>query len=74
MSTMSDRDRLKAYGKVAYGSLKVASGLLMATGHGLVGAYLRNHGQMNAAIRASTCTCRSGKQLVESGLAELKRG
>jgi hypothetical protein len=64
--------RMKACGKVALGAAKMVSGVVTATGHGLVGTYCRNHRAIQAAIALGVYSLASGTEMIEHGIAEFK--
>ncbi len=67
------KQKLKAAGKIAFGAFKMTSGVLTATGHGLMGGYLRRHHMMQAAIRLGANSVKSGTETITEGLDEWKK-
>ena len=65
--------KLIAAGKIALGSARIASGLVTATGHGLIGAACRNHHMMNLAVRIGVKSGIAGRNQLDEGLAEWKQ-
>ena len=67
-----DQRKLRAAGKGAVGAVKIVSGVATATGHGLLGAFLKSHHQMQAAARIGSMSFTSGRKLVSEGMRELQ--
>jgi hypothetical protein len=68
---MSDVNKMKAVGKIAVGAFRVTSGVLTATGHGLLGTYLRNHKMTHAAMHLGKLSVKGGVQQFQEGMREL---
>lgn len=67
------RERAIAAGKIGVGAARIVSSLALAAGHGVIGAWLRNHGRMAVAANLARRGFEAGKDLVEEGLADWKR-
>ncbi|MDE2619300.1 MAG: hypothetical protein KGL54_03960 [Sphingomonadales bacterium] len=65
--------KAKAAGTIALGAGRVASGILMATGHGLIGSFLRKHHMMRHAMRMGSESVKGGLKMVDDGLDEWKK-
>jgi hypothetical protein len=59
--------------KIALGSFQVASGVVTACGHGVVGAYARKHHMMGQAMRYGVANTKAGTEKIKEGLKELNR-
>jgi hypothetical protein len=72
---MDDRmaRQLKGAGKMAAGAASVVSGVMTATGHGLLGGVLRSHHMMGHAARMGALSVRNGAKQFQDGLADLGR-
>lgn len=68
---MSEPNKLLSVGKMAVGAARIASGIATATGHGLVGAYCRNHHMMAMASRIAKSSCEGGAKMFKEGAREL---
>ena len=68
---MADQKKLKAIAKVVGGAAQVVSGVLTATGHGLIGGYLRNHQMMAQASILGRKSVESGTKRFKEGLKEM---
>ncbi|MES1985894.1 MAG: hypothetical protein V4461_13165 [Pseudomonadota bacterium] len=64
--------KLAAAGKIAFGGFKVVSAVSTALGHGIMGAYLKNHGRMAVAAHIAMRGFESGKELIDEGLEDWK--
>jgi hypothetical protein len=60
--------KLAAAGTIALGVGKIVSGVSMATGHGLMGSYLKKHHMMGYAARVATQNCKSGADKIREGV------
>lgn len=65
--------KLIAAGKIALGAGRIASGLITATGHGLIGASLRQHHMMRNAFHLGKLSMMGGRRQLDEGLDEWKR-
>ncbi|MFO0865264.1 MAG: hypothetical protein U0744_11555 [Gemmataceae bacterium] len=63
-------DKLKAVGKIAMGVAQTASGIATATGHGIVGSFLRNHGAAASGMRLGTESAKKGMKAIEDGIRD----
>lgn len=68
---MSNQNTWTSVGKVAWGTARVVSGVLTATGHGLIGTYFRNHHMMWRAMYLGKLSVKEGLEKVEEGAREL---
>lgn len=64
--------KLGAAATMAFGAGRIVSGAIMGTGHGLIGAYLRNHGHIIAARLMAAKSIKAGAEMFEDGLDEWK--
>jgi hypothetical protein len=62
--------KLKAAGKIALGAARVVGGVATATGHGILGSYLRSHHQMNVAVRLAKSSIEGGGKMFKEGFEE----
>lgn len=67
---MADSDKLKAAAKIVAGAAQVVSGVVTATGHGLVGGYLRQHHMTAQAMMLGKKSVESGSKRFREGLRE----
>lgn len=70
---MTDEELKKkalAAGKVALGVGRIASGIVTATGHGLVGGFLKSHHMTQAAVRLGKAGVEGGAKMVKEGMKE----
>lgn len=67
------REKAIAAGKVGVGVARIVGSFALATGHGAVGAWLKNHGRMAVAANLARRGFEAGKALVEEGLADWKQ-
>ena len=72
MDTKTEK-KLKAAGKMALGAGRAIGGISTATGHGLIGGYLRQHHTISHAIYFGARSFQKGKELFEEGLADWKK-
>ncbi|MFO0906376.1 MAG: hypothetical protein U0939_25445 [Pirellulales bacterium] len=70
---MADSDKLKAAAKIVGGAAQVLSGIATATGHGLIGGYLRQHHMMAQATMIGKKSVEKGSKLFQDGLREWNR-
>lgn len=68
---MSAKDKVEAAGKVAIGVARIASGVVTATGHGLIGGYCKSHHQMGLAARVAKSSIEGGSRMIKEGWKEL---
>ena len=59
--------------KIAGGALRVGSAVLTATGHGIVGTFLKNHHMMHSAVRLGKLGLDGGLKMLDDGIEEWKR-
>ncbi|HNJ43708.1 MAG TPA: hypothetical protein PKZ53_24715 [Acidobacteriota bacterium] len=66
---MDDSTKKKAIAaaKITFGAARVISGIATATGHGLLGTYLKSHHMRSQAVAL-------GKRSVDGGIAMFKNG
>jgi hypothetical protein len=67
-----NKAKLAAAGKIALGGARVFSSVATATGHGVLGTYLRNHNMTAVAARIATSSMKGGLKLIDEGLADWK--
>ena len=67
------KKKLEAGAKMAVGSLRILSGAAMGTGHGLLGAFFKNHNQMHVARFHATNSIKAGGKTFKEGLDDWKR-
>lgn len=65
--------KLAAAGKIGLGGARMVSGVMTATGHGLVGAYLNQHHHMGAAYHIGKSSLEKGQKMVDEGLDDWKK-
>lgn len=65
--------KLAAAGKIALGGGRIVSAIATATGHGLLGTYLKNHHMTAAAARIAKASLEGGMKMVDDGLDDWKR-
>ena len=67
---MDDRTarQLRGAGKVALGAARVVSGVVTATGHGLLGGLLRSHHMTAHAVRLGSASIKAGARQVQEAL------
>lgn len=71
--TEQEKAKLVAAGKIALGAARMASAVVTATGHGIVGGFCRNHNGMKLAFHLGKLGLKGGREQLEKGLAEWKR-
>jgi hypothetical protein len=64
--------KLKGVGKVSLGAARVIGGLMTATGHGLLGGFLRSHHMAHAAYRIGKSSLEAGGKMFRQGLEDLR--
>ena len=62
--------KLEAAGQMALGAGRIASGVAMATGHGLLGHFFRSHGHLIAAQRIAAESIKAGASTFREGFAD----
>jgi hypothetical protein len=67
------KQKLAAAGKIGFGALKIGSGVMMATGHGLYGAWARKTHHMSSAMRMGANSVESGSKHIKAGIAQWKQ-
>lgn len=67
------KKRAMAAAKVAAGAARIASGVVTATGHGLLGSYLKSHHMTHAAVRIGRMSVDGGLKTLKEGLEDWKR-
>jgi hypothetical protein len=67
---MANQDKLKAAAKIVGGAAQVVSGIATATGHGIVGGYLRKHHMAAQGIMLGKKSVESGSKRFQDGLRE----
>lgn len=65
--------KLAAAGKIALGGGRIVSAIATATGHGLLGTYLKNHNMTALAARTAKASLEGGMKMVDDGLADWKK-
>ena len=65
--------KLAAAGKNALGGGRVASAIATATGHGLLGSWMKNHHMTTLAARTAKAGMQGGLKMVDEGLADWKK-
>jgi hypothetical protein len=65
--------KLLAVGKIAFGAARIVGGVVTATGHGILGSYLRSHHQMHVAARVAKSSIDGGGKMCKQGWDELNR-
>jgi len=61
------KGKIKAVGKIVYGTVRVGTGIATATGHGILGAYLKSHHMQASAINI-------GLKGIDAGMKSLSEG
>lgn len=69
---MADQKKLKAIAKLVGGAAQVVSGVVTATGHGLIGGYLKNHHMMAQASIIGRKSVENGAKRFKEGLKEME--
>jgi hypothetical protein len=64
--------KFKAGAKIAMGAGRMVSGVLTATGHGLVGSFLKSHHLMRQGMILAKHSIEGGKKQFDKGLEEWK--
>jgi hypothetical protein len=65
--------QLKGAGQVALGTARVVSGVATATGHGLLGGFLRSHHMTAHAARLGSMSVKASVEQIQKGWEELNR-
>ena len=65
--------KLAAAGKIALGGGRVASAIATATGHGLLGSWMKNHHMTALAAHTAKAGMQGGLKMVDEGLADWKK-
>lgn len=65
--------KLAAASKIALGGGRIVSGIMTATGHGLMGVYLKKHHHTAAAFHLAKSSVEKGQRLIDDGLADWKK-
>ncbi len=67
------KQKLSAATKMAFGAARVASGVLTATGHGLIGSFLKSHHMTRQAVILGKMSVEGGSKHFTEGLQEWRR-
>lgn len=67
------KEKIKAGAKIVFGAARIVTGLITATGHGLVGAYLRNHHMQGAALRLGKASAEAGGKMLDEGVKDWEK-
>jgi len=72
---MEDQTKKKLYAaaKITYGVGRGVSSVLLATGHGLLGAFFKQHHMMNQARNIARLGMKKASETVQEGLKEWDR-
>jgi hypothetical protein len=65
--------KLDAAGKIAFGAARIGSGIMTATGHGIIGGLLKKHHNMPVAFRMAQSSIEAGHKSFCEGLADWKK-
>lgn len=65
--------KLAAAGKIALGGGRIVSAIATATGHGLLGTYMKNHNMTALAARTAKASMEGGMKMVDDGFADWKK-
>ena len=68
---MSIEKKIIAAGKIVKGAAQVASGVVTASGHGLIGTACRNSNMLTSAAIIGKKGCDSGAKSIKEGIREL---
>jgi len=68
----STKKRMLAAGKIAFGVARVAGGIATATGHGLLGGFMKSHHMTSQALRLGQMGVKAGMKTVDEGLDDWK--
>ena len=71
--TDEEKAKLAAAGKIAVGALRMGGAIATATGHGLLGAALKQRHMGHLAMRLGKAGFVGGRNMLEDGLADWKR-
>lgn len=66
------KEQVAAAAKIGLGAARMAGAVATATGHGLLGGFLRNHHMGRAAINLGRVQFLGGKKMFDEGLRGLK--
>jgi hypothetical protein len=67
------KSKLAAAGKIAFGGGRMVSALATATGHGLLGSYLKSHHMTGLAAKTAKSGMEGGMKMVDEGLDDWKK-
>jgi hypothetical protein len=67
------KKKIMAAGKIAFGVARMLSGVATATGHGVVGTYLKNHHMQRQALQLGKMGFEAGQKTLERGIEDWKR-
>jgi hypothetical protein len=72
---MEDQTKKKLYAaaRITYGVARGASALLLATGHGLLAAFMKKHHMMNQAGQIARLGMRAAAKTIEEGMKDWDR-
>lgn len=65
--------KIAAGAKIAVGAARMGGAVATATGHGMIGGFLKQRHLMNAAVRIGKRSFEGGKKMLDEGLADWKR-
>jgi len=65
--------KIKAGAKIGFGAIRIGGAIATATGHGLIGAFLKNHNMMMQAGRLAQIGLDGGTKMFDEGVEEWKR-
>lgn len=71
--TEQEKAKLAAAGKMAVGVGKMGGAFLTATGHGLIGSFLKQHHMTHLGMHLGKQGIASGQRTLREGLAAWKR-
>lgn len=66
------KKKIVAAGKIAFGVARMISGIATGTGHGIVGAYLKNHRMQSQAMQLGKMGFEAGQKCANEGIDEWK--
>lgn len=72
MSDDEMKRKVMAAGKVALGVGRIAGGVVTATGHGILGGFLRSHHMTRAALQVGKAGVEGGAKMVKEGMKEFE--
>lgn len=67
------KEKIKAAGKIALGAARVVSGIVTATGHGILGTYLKNHNMRAQALRLGKASTEAGGKMFDEGVKDWEK-